>query len=166
MLLVVLLPVLATLLTPKPKADLELESLDTLMVVVVEVVVVVEEATTEVAVARPANRGAAGAAAAVTAVVGLKEKGADKGTATGGPRSPKVGLKVEVAVLVIVGSLARLDGKGPSLSLLGAIAKIGFKVGEAEDMARAPGEEGSEVSLFDMPPNSTPCMGEGVDVSA
>lgn len=50
---------------------------------------VVVEVTAEVAVARPAKRGTAGAAAAVAAVVGLKEKGAGKGTDAGGPRSPK-----------------------------------------------------------------------------
>lgn len=94
---VVLLPVLATLLTPKQKAGLEAESVGTLAAVV--------EATAEVAVASPAKRGAAGAAAAVPAVVGLKEKGAGKGTDAGGPRSPKMGLKVGMAVLVITGKI-------------------------------------------------------------
>lgn len=175
-------PALATLLTPKQKAGLEAESVDVLAVVV--------GAMAEVAVARPAKRGAAGAAAAV---VGLKEKGAGKGTDAGGPRSPKMGLKVGVAVLVVMGwveletAAAVTDvTEGPSLSLLGGVMKMGLNMGEAEDVARAAGVageagaagaagvaaaagaagaagEGAEGMLLDMP-NSPLCLevGEGV----
>lgn len=161
MLPVVLLPVLATLLTPKQKPGLEAESVDALVVVVVVV-----EATAEVAVARPAKRGAAGAVVAVPAVVGLKEKGAGKGIDAGGPRSPKMGLKVGVAVLVVVGRAELeaaaavtegLDGMGPSLSLLGGAMKMGLNIGEAGDGAGAAGA-GLEGAPLDSP-NSTPCLG-------
>lgn len=125
---VMVLPVLAAVVTPKPNTGLEAEA-------------VVPEATVEVAVPRPVKRGADVAVVVAGAVVCFREKGVDRGMAVNGSTFSKMGLKVGAVVLAVVGravlagvvvAAEELVGKGLSLSLLGVAGKMGLNMGEAQ----------------------------------
>lgn len=127
--------------TPKPNAGFA-ESADE---------VVVTQAAAELAAARPVKRGAVAAVVAAAVVVCLKEKGVAEGTGAGSPELPKMGLKVRVEALVVVGAGALAaaavvtggpGGEGPSLSLLGVATNMGLNMGEAVVVAGAVGAVG------------------------
>jgi hypothetical protein len=133
--------VLATVFTPKPNMGFGVESVD--------VLVLVTEAVVEVVVVKPVKTGAIVAAVVTEVAVCLKEKGV-KDREVGGPMLPKMGLKVGVVVLVVVGRVELeeagvvaegLEGRELLLSLLGGTRKMGLNMGEAEDTPGAAGEE-------------------------
>lgn len=158
--LVTLLGVLVTLLTQKLNVGFRAES--------VEVLAVVTEATAGVALAWPVKRGVLVVVAG--GAVCLKEKGVIVGTDAGGPMGLKTGLKVRDGLLVVVGraeledavavTLEGLEGKGPSLSLLGGGGKTGLNMGDAEDTAGAAEAGGLAVGVLSIPKGMF-CLGVG-----
>lgn len=157
--LVTLLRVLVTLLTPKLKAGFGAES--------VEVLAVLTEVTVEVAVAWPVKRGALVVAA--RGAVCLK-KGVNPGIDVGGPTLLKIGLKAGAGLLVVVGrveledatavTVEGLEGKGSPFSLFGGATKMGLNVGDAEDTAGATEAGGLAAGVLSIP-NRILCLGLG-----